>query len=102
MRTKQQRIELMHARAGEIRKQKTRQTMMALSVFSCVLLAGIIAVMKEFNGLHQQIENSGLTGSSLLDSGAGGYVLVGVVCFVAAVIITVVCIRLRDKNRDKH
>ena len=37
----------------------------------------------------------------LLHENAGGYVLVGVTAFTAAVVITVLCIRYRERTR-KH
>ena len=33
---------------------------------------------------------------------AGGYVLVGVVCFAAAVVVTVFCTRLRKNNKQQE
>ena len=40
----------------------------------------------------------------LLREDAGGYVLVGVAAFAAAVVLTVVCMRLheREKQKRKH
>jgi hypothetical protein len=40
----------------------------------------------------------GFTASSLLGEDAGGYVLVGVISFVAAVCITVCCLKARNKE----
>ncbi|MBQ3291636.1 MAG: hypothetical protein IJH43_04590 [Mogibacterium sp.] len=99
MRTNQQRLDLMHARACQIRRQKERRTIAIMSVFSLILFVGLITVLKEMNVLHETIDNNGFTGSSLLDSGAGGYILVGVLSFAAAVVITVVCIKLKNKTR---
>jgi len=43
-------------------------------------------------------------GAMLLHEDAGGYVLVGVAAFAAAVVLTVVCMRLheREKQKQKH
>ena len=43
-------------------------------------------------------------GAMLLREDAGGYVLVGVAAFAAAVVLTVVCMRLheREKQKQKH
>jgi len=41
---------------------------------------------------------AGFTGASLLDESAGGYVLVGVVSFILAVVLTVICIKVKDKS----
>ena len=43
----------------------------------------------------------GAFGAMLLREDAGGYVLVGVVCFAAAVVITVLCFRLRNRENQK-
>ena len=43
----------------------------------------------------------GVFGAMLLREDAGGYVLVGVVCFAAAVVITVLCFRLRNRENQK-
>ena len=43
----------------------------------------------------------GVFGAMLLRDDAGGSVLVGVVCFAAAVVITVLCFRLRNRENQK-
>ena len=43
----------------------------------------------------------GVFGAMLLREDAGGYVLVGVVCFAAAVVITALCFRLRKRENQK-
>ena len=98
MRTQKERIELMHARAGEIRRQRERRTMGVLSLSCIVVFTGLLAAISKLVIIHPGIDSDGYAGSSLLDSSVGGYILVGVVTFVAAVIITLLCIRYRNKN----
>ena len=43
----------------------------------------------------------GVFGAMLLREDAGGYVLVAVVSFAAAVVITALCIRLRNRENQK-
>ena len=43
----------------------------------------------------------GAFGAMLLREDAGGYVLVGVVCFAAAVVITALRFRLRNRKSEK-
>lgn len=43
----------------------------------------------------------GMYGSMLLYGSAGGYVLVGILSFTAAVVITVLCIRSRENSKKK-
>ena len=44
----------------------------------------------------------GVFGAMLLRDDAGGSVLVGVVCFAAAVVVTVFCTRLRKNNKQQE
>lgn len=97
MRVNAERIKAVHSKAVEIRRQTERRIISGLSACSLCLLAVIVRVMSGLNGLHESLQSDGFTGSSLLGSGAGGYVLVGVVSFAAAVIITVVCIKYRRR-----
>lgn len=67
----------------------------------CVLLSVLLVGMTGwFSGVEQMI-HMGMYGSMLLHENAGGYVLVGVIAFAAAVIITVVCIRYAEKKRNE-
>ena len=98
MRSQQERLEQLHIRAAELTEQKERRTLNALravSVFLFVCLAGVISVLGGF-------QNTGgpddYTGSSLLDSSVGGYVLVAVLAFAAAIVITVICMKRKDKK----
>ena len=43
----------------------------------------------------------GIFGAMLLREDAGSYVLVGVVCFTLATVITALCFRLRNKAEEK-
>ena len=44
----------------------------------------------------------GVFGAMLLREDVGGSVLVGVVCFAAAVVVTVFCTRLRKNNKQQE
>lgn len=83
------------------RKQRIRERhllygLSALCLFLSVSLAGVIGTVAGYG--HAAALS--LYGSILLYKDAGGYVLVGVIAFTAAVIITVFCIRYR-KQRGK-
>lgn len=92
MRTDEERIALLHQRAQKLKDQKMLRIWGSVSVclFACLLTA-IVQIDIPF----QSITNSGFVGSSLLGESAGGYVLVAVMSFVAAVCITVYCLRRR-------
>lgn len=97
MKTEAERLKAVHEKAEGIRHQMQKRAIAVLSVVSFCVLAGIVSILNRFGGLHESLQNGGFTGSSLLDSGAGGYVLVGVVSFAIAVVVTVLCIRYRRR-----
>lgn len=49
-----------------------------------------------------QVAAQGVFGAMLLRENAGGYVLVGVVSFAAAVVLTVLCMRLREWEKQNR
>ena len=49
----------------------------------------------------QPMEAPGMYGTILLHEDAGGYVLVGVISFTVAVVITALCIKLRERERHR-
>ena len=61
-----------------------------------MLLLSFIGLMRE-SGTQQKPE-MGVYGASMIPAEMGGYVLVGVASFCVAVVVTVLCIRWRDKN----
>ncbi len=94
MRTDTERIALLHARAQRLEDQKMMRIWGSVSVF---LFAILVATIVQIDVPFQSITSGGFAGSSLLGESAGGYVLVAVISFIAAVCITVYCIQ-RRKN----
>lgn len=105
MRSASERVEAMHERARLLRRARDRTINGILTTISAFMLIVIIVLAALPGGGFHTIENAGETGSSLLDAGVGGYVLVAVASFMLAVIITVLCIRWREKkhkSEEKH
>jgi len=101
MRDTDERTELILQRVRMLRRRRARQGSEALAAICCVLcvcLAGLFQVQTDGGGSAHVPE---LYGSALLYSGAGGYVLVGVMAFAAGVVVTVLCIRNQEKNREE-
>lgn len=92
MRADTERIALLHSRAQRLKDQKMLRVWGSVSV---CLFAALLAAIVKVDIPFQSITNGGFTGSSLLGESAGGYVLVAVISFIAAVCITVYCIRKR-------
>ena len=78
-------------------KRENRLTAM-LSMLCLMLTSGLVAEIGALGGRGQG-RVTGLYGTTMLFEDAGGYVLVGVLAFVAAVVITVLCIRYREKEK---
>jgi len=66
---------------------------------SCLLLLCAISLLIGRSGGTASVQ--GLYGATLLAGDAGGYVLVAVLCFIAAVCITLACLR-RKKRRARE
>ena len=66
-----------------------------------MLLFAVMMQAADVFAVQEQTAAWGVFGAMLLREDAGGYVLVGVVCFAAAVVITVLCFRLRSREKQK-
>ena len=94
------RVALVKQRVRENTRRKRQRGIYGLSA-ACMLL---FAVLMETAGTvvgPGQPEAWGAFGAMLLREDAGGYVLVAVVSFAAAVAITVLCFRLRNRETQK-
>ena len=95
------RVALVKQRVQENTRRRQRRGIYGLSA-ACMLLCAALMQAAGTVGGPGQPEAWGVFGAMLLREDAGGYVLVGVVCFATAVVITALCFRLRSKeNRRK-
>lgn len=84
-----------YRRRREWRIQGTLGSVCVLLLFSFVKAIWMLS-----GGVHSG-ETSGMQGSIMLKENAGGYVLVGVISFMAAVVITLLCIHFREKQKNR-
>ena len=101
MRTDMERIALLHERARELRRQKDKRMLVLTGTASLCLLALLLAGMAKTVHISEHYAEGGFSGASMFGDGAGGYVLVAVIAFVAAVAVTLVCMHLRN-SREKE
>ena len=95
------RVAFVKQRVRENNRRRQRREVISLSAACMLLYAALMQTAGTVVGPGQP-EAWGVFGAMLLREDAGGYVLVGVVCFAAAVVITALCFRLRSKeNRRK-
>ena len=95
------RVALVKQRVRENNRRRQRREVISLSAACMLLCAALMQTAGTVVG-PGQTSAWGVFGGMLLREVAGGYVLVAVVSFAAAVVITALCFRLRSKeNRRK-
>ena len=97
MRTDQERIIMMHKRAGELKRKRDRMQLCVLSISCMALLVCLTGVTMLLDGGRHGVAAGTAAATSILAESAGGYVLVGVLAFMAGVLITVLILRGRDR-----
>ena len=97
------RVELVKRQIRKNTRRRQKRGIGRLSAVCMLLFAALMQAAGTVVGPGQP-EAWGVFGAMLLHEDAGGYVLVGVAAFTAAVVLTVVCMRLheREKQKQKH
>ena len=94
------RVALVKQRVRENTRRRKRRGIYGLSAV-CMLLFAVLTQAAGTVVGQGQTAAWGVFGAMLLREDAGGYVLVAVVSFAAAVVITALCIRLRIRENQK-
>ena len=94
------RVALVKQRVRENTRRRQRREAISLSAACMLLCAALMQTAGTVVGPGQTAA-WGAFGAMLLREDAGGYVLVGVVSFAAAVVITVLCFRFRIRENQK-
>ena len=94
------RVALVKQRVRENTRRRQRRGIYGLSTMCMLLFAALMQAAGTVVGPGQP-EAWGVFGAMLLREDAGGYVLVAVVSFAAAVAITALCFRLRIRENRK-
>ena len=94
------RVALVKQRVRENTRRRQRREAISLSAVCMLLCAALMQTAGTVVGPGQTAA-WGAFGAMLLREDAGGYVLVGVVCFAAAVVITALCFRLRNRENQR-
>ena len=94
------RVALVKQRVRENTRRRQRHGIYGLSA-ACVLLCVVLMQAAGTVVGPGQPEAWGVFGAMLLREDAGGYVLVAVISFAAAVVITALCFRLRNRENQK-
>ena len=94
------RVALVKQRVRENTRRRQRRGIYGLSA-ACMLLCTALMQAADTFAVQGQTAAWGVFGAMLLREDAGGYVLVAVVSFAAAVAITALCFRLRIRENRK-
>ena len=94
------RVALVKQRVRENTRRRQRRGIYGLSAMCMLLFAVLTQAAGTVVGPGQP-EAWGVFGAMLLRQDAGGYVLVAVVSFAAAAVITALCFRLRKRENQK-
>ena len=101
MMTDEERVAALHKKMHAYRRKKDRRITAVCGVASSVLLLCLILLPILQEGPHEGSTSGMYSGSALLFSGIGGYVLIGVLAFIIGVGIAVFCIRKNNRNKDE-
>lgn len=88
-----------HARAKALRRAGENRRIALLGGASAALGLALVALIGALGGLQHRATTAGYEGASLVADSSGGYVLAAVAAFMVGVIVTVICLRLKEKNR---
>ena len=94
------RVALVKQRVRENTRRRRQRGIYGLSA-ACMLLFAVLTQAANTAVGQGQTATWGAFGAMLLREDAGGYVLVAVVSFAAAVVITALCFRLRNRENQK-
>ena len=94
------RVALVKQRVRENTRRRQRREAISLSAVCMLLFAVLVQTAGAVIGPGRTAA-WGVFGAMLLREDAGGYVLVGVVSFTAAAVITTLCFRLRIRENQK-
>ncbi|MBO6065703.1 MAG: hypothetical protein J6P36_04710 [Lachnospiraceae bacterium] len=101
MRNAEERIQRLHERAEQLRIRKERRITAIAGAMCLVLFAALLGIVRELSGEISDVAGNAFTGSSLLSSEAGAYILVAVIAFMLGVIVTVIIRKYISKNRSE-
>ena len=95
------RVKLVKKRVRENTRRRQRRGVRGLAAACMLLFAALMQTAGMVIGQGQTAAR-GAFGAMLLREDAGGYVLVGVAAFAAAVVLTICCVRQHEREKRKR
>ena len=101
MRTTDERLAAAKRRARELKRQR-RSRVAALAGAACLaVILGLALAMPSVTARFSGADYYGGMTASLFSGGSLGYLLVGLLAFALGVCVTVLCVRLHERERDE-
>ena len=100
MRSIEEKLLLLHNRAEKLERQREKRLLSLTGGFASVMALILIICVMNFSNLSHSLQETSFSGASLLNESIGGYVIVAIAAFVAASILTVFCLRRRDRYKE--
>lgn len=91
-------LKIIEMRSAVVRRKRDRRKAFGLEVASLGLLVLLVASIARFGEKHCGDMTADAFGASFVPAETGGLVLVGVICFVTAVIVTAYCVQNRGRR----
>lgn len=93
-----ERIRLIRQRADELRQKKDKRSQRLLLIFCLALSLALVQAFASVTRGRRGSSVQEMLGATLMFEDAGAYVLVGLLSFTVAVVITILCLRHRNKK----
>ncbi len=93
----EKRVALVKKRMAKHHRRQVQKSIRSLSALCVLLVLFLVGMAGMVQGTP--VDAAGMYGAILLHEGAGGYVLVAVISFTVAVVITVLCIKFGKKGQ---
>ena len=94
------RVREIRSRTRQYRRQRENRVLSVLAAFSLFLLAGIGVLLRSVQTPGVAAVADGY-GAVLLRDGAVTYVVIGIAAFVVGVTVTVLCIRMKNRSKNR-
>ena len=88
------------AKSRNLKIKKQRRNIGFIAVSLMLVFAAFVIAVYEYSGFGMVGTEYSYYGAFMLPNEAGGYILVGVVSFVAAVAVTLICLRYKGRNKS--
>ncbi len=88
------------AKSRELKIRKQRRNVGFIAGLLVLVFTAFVVAIYEYSGFGMVGTEYSNYGAFMLPNEAGGYILVGVISFAVAVIVTLICLRYRGRNKS--